>query len=84
MVEETAAACHALNQETGELVGLVSKFKTTLEEEQDSEWKTIETRAEGDTVDPKQLVFRRRASSAGVASAALETELADEDGWHDF
>ncbi|MEO0752908.1 MAG: hypothetical protein AAFY25_14030, partial [Pseudomonadota bacterium] len=84
MVEETTAACHALNQETGELVGLVSKFKTTAEDEQDAVWQATEASAGKSEQSGEKIVFKSRKTPASVGSAAIASEPADVDGWRDF
>ncbi|MEL7281499.1 MAG: methyl-accepting chemotaxis protein [Pseudomonadota bacterium] len=84
MVEETTAACHALNQETGELVGLVSKFKTAAEDEQDADWQATETKATARDVTNEKIMFKSRKTPVSNGSAALATDAEDVDGWHDF
>ncbi|MEM7596542.1 MAG: methyl-accepting chemotaxis protein [Pseudomonadota bacterium] len=84
MVEETTAACHALNQETGELVGIVSKFKTAAEDDQDADWQATETRTATAETTNEKIMFKSRKPPASVGSAAVATDAADVDGWHDF
>ena len=66
------------------MLGLVSKFKTAAEDEQDADWQATETKATARDVTNEKIMFKSRKTPVSNGSAALATDAEDVDGWHDF